>query len=258
MHRLGQPGNRVGHEGQLARVAEHGVQIRRGSQLGPASVEDAASAGCDLDFTQVVALSPLPKLRSFANLELEGAPAHQSKRVRAAPARTGQSARVSNESACSQCVPFPGGASAGPYLPDVLRSGWVHEQLVPRDGDHAPGILQHPDLDLQVTPLLSQLAVNAFRLAERQCDFQTFGVHGHVAEGAQSQTQDDEADQRKARALSAPTRIQQGGCRLGRAAWRKRRSHEGSLSAARSFAERARGLRATSLAEAVITCLVRI
>jgi hypothetical protein len=102
---------------------------------------------------------------------------------------------------------FSGCRERAPDPPDVLGSGWLHEQLVPRDGDHAARILQHPDLDFQVTPLLGQLAVNAFCLAKRQSDLETFGVHCHMAESTKSQAQNDESDHRKARALSVPTRL---------------------------------------------------
>jgi len=64
-----------------------------------------------------------------------------------------------------------------------------------------------------VTPLLGQFAVNAFRLTECQRDFQTFGVHGDMAEGAKSEAENHKSDHGKTCALSAPIRLKQGGCR---------------------------------------------
>jgi len=66
-----------------------------------------------------------------------------------------------------------------------------------------------------MTPLLGELAVNSFRLAERQGDFETFGVYRHMAKSAKAQAQNDEGDHCKARALSAPTKVQQSGCHRG-------------------------------------------
>ena len=135
----------------------------------------------------------------------------------------------------------------------VFGGGRLHAELVARDCDDPSRILQHADLDLEVAPLLGQLAEGAFFLAERDGHLDALGVNRHVRGRTQGHAQHDQPDETSSEPPPPIARVDDG----GGAAVGQCRAHDGSLSAARSLAERERGLRPRSSSPATTTCLVR-
>ena len=116
---------------------------------------------------------------------------------------------------------------------DVLGRGRPHAQLLARDADDPVRVLEHADLDVQAPALLRQLGVGAPLAPERVRDLDAVHAHGDVrqrARRAQRQQERPDADAR-------------GGCRGPVLTIEVRRHGHHSLSAARSRADRARGLR---------------